>query len=398
MDEDITMANPPNFGIEMAAAFAHALRSLNITGGDNGGAKVKVADPEPFEGNRDAARRLISACEAYMLLQSTRYRHDCVKVLSALSFIRGDAAPWAEVYRDKVVNVDWAGTWEEFKTDFFKSFGYQNEATRAVFEIGKLRQGSKTAEEYTTEFSVWEERTKWNDEALCDAYEKGLNTGLVVAIYNCPTLPQNLQEWKDQARRLDGQWRRLTERRQISRSDQGITGRGMINRDQEGRGRPDPPRFSQNRNTRPNVPGGFRPPFRPPQTPFIGHQPSAPSVIRPRDPDAMDIDLARREGRCFKCGERGHLARNCMSERRERVREVEMFEEVPRNAPSGKGLWRNETRAREVGICKDEPQGTPGGSGSWKGKGRDKDDESELVRSLRERVRELELEAGFQGA
>jgi hypothetical protein len=75
-----------------------------------------------------------------------------------------------------------------------------------------------------------------------------------------------------------------------------------------------------------------------------------------------------------------------------------MFEEVPRNAPSGKGLWRNETRAREVEMCKDEPQGTPGGSGSWKGKGRDKDDESELVRSLKERIRDLELEAGFQGA
>jgi hypothetical protein len=398
MDDDITMANTPNFGIEMAAAFAHALRSLNVTGGDNGGTKVKVADPEPFEGNRDAARRFIGTCEAYMLLQPTRYQDDRVKVLSVLSFIRGDAAPWAEVYRDKVVSAEWTGTWEVFKANFLKSFGYQNEATRAVFEINKLRQGSKTAEEYTTEFAVWEGRTKWNDEALCDAYEKGLNTGLVVAIYNCPTLPQNLQEWKDQARRLDGQWRRLTERRQVSRNDQGIANRGMISREQEGRARPDPPRFGQNRNTRPYAPGGFRPPFRPPHTPLIGHQPSAPSVIRPRDPDAMDIDLARREGRCFKCGERGHLARNCMSERRERVREVEMFEEVPRNAPSGKGLWRNETRVREAEVCKDEPQGTPGGSGSWKGKGRDKDDESELVRSLRERVRELELEAGFQGA
>ncbi len=63
------------------------------------------------------------------------------------------------------------------------------------------------------EFAVWEERTKWNDAALCDAYEKGLNTGLVVTIYNSPTFPQSLQEWKDQARRLDGQWRHLTERR-----------------------------------------------------------------------------------------------------------------------------------------------------------------------------------------
>jgi len=87
-----------------------------------------------------------------------------------------------------------------------------------------------------------------------------------------------------------------------------------------------------------------------------------------------------------------------MSERREQVREVEIFEELPRNAPSGKGLWRDETRTREVEACKDEPQGTPGGSSGWKGKGKDKDGESELVRNLRERVRELELEAGFQGA
>ena len=68
---------------------------------------------------------------------------------------------------------------------------------------------------------------------------------------------------------------------------------------------------------------------------------------------------------------------------------------MPRVARGYGGMRRGLGRLRYARMRR---KATPGGSGSWKGKGRDKDDESELVRSLRERVRELELEAGFQGA
>jgi len=30
-----------------------------------------------------------------------------------------------------------------------------------------------------------------------------------------------------------------------------------------------------------------------------------------RDPNAMDVDQAKREGHCFGCGEIGHINRNC---------------------------------------------------------------------------------------
>ena len=30
-----------------------------------------------------------------------------------------------------------------------------------------------------------------------------------------------------------------------------------------------------------------------------------------RDPNAMDIDQAKKEGRCFGCGEKGHMNRDC---------------------------------------------------------------------------------------
>ena len=39
--------------------------------------------------------------------------------------------------------------------------------------------------------------------------------------------------------------------------------------------------------------------------------------------DPMDIDKMRKEGRCFKCHQKGHLARDCQNRRRE-VREIWM--------------------------------------------------------------------------
>ena len=37
----------------------------------------------------------------------------------------------------------------------------------------------------------------------------------------------------------------------------------------------------------------------------------------------MDIDKMRKEGRCFKCHQKGHLAHDCQNRRRE-VREIWM--------------------------------------------------------------------------
>ena len=39
--------------------------------------------------------------------------------------------------------------------------------------------------------------------------------------------------------------------------------------------------------------------------------------------DPMDIDKMRKEGRCFKCHQKRHLARDCQNRRRE-VREIWM--------------------------------------------------------------------------
>ena len=52
----------------------------------------------------------------------------------------------------------------------------------------------------------------------------------------------------------------------------------------------------------------------------------------------MDVDKARNEGACFKCGEKGHFSRNCPKNKRFNVRALvqEMPEEDKKRL-----LWRN---------------------------------------------------------
>ena len=41
-------------------------------------------------------------------------------------------------------------------------------------------------------------------------------------------------------------------------------------------------------------------------------------VVLRQDPDAMDIDMMKRQGMCFNCGVKGHIVARCPKPRKER--------------------------------------------------------------------------------
>jgi len=41
-------------------------------------------------------------------------------------------------------------------------------------------------------------------------------------------------------------------------------------------------------------------------------------VVLTQDPDAMDIDMMKRQGMCFNCGVKGYIAARCPEPRKER--------------------------------------------------------------------------------
>ena len=93
-------------------------------------------------------------------------------------------------------------------------------------------------------------------------------------------------------------------------------------------------RMHATNTSRPSHPYTPRAPTQaPPTTTTYTAQRQTPTAgpSRPRNPDDMDIDTLRKEGRCFHCKEKGHRASNCPKKAREqkaRAQDIDGLEEM----------------------------------------------------------------------
>ena len=111
------------------------------------------------------------------------------------------------------------------------------------------------------------------DNTLIEFFTTGLKTPLVNQIYGMDTVPDTIEGWYEKASHFENQWQKA----------RAITSRS--NKTER----------TKKKNYRPNV--------------------------RERHPDTMDVDAVQlsredrdkyiKEGRCFNCGNKGHLSREC---------------------------------------------------------------------------------------
>jgi hypothetical protein len=223
----------------------------------------------------------MAACKRVFVLERRTFATDFDKILYTLSFMQeGHASTWADTVTEELFALteeqQKAAPWATFEDRFFKIFGHPDEAQHARNELQTLQQGKKTVEEYVAEFETVAPRTKWDDATLEFFFVEGLNSRVREKLETAENPPVNLEAWKERAGRVDRNWR--------------------IHQDKWKRG-------TEVRKTGASTSSSFVP--RP-----------ATNNPRPRDPNAMDIDQNRREqlmkeGKCFRCEEKGHRSRDC---------------------------------------------------------------------------------------
>src|SRR5258705_5714132 len=86
-------------------------------------------------------------------------------------------------------------------------FSDPDPASTALRRIESMRQGTRTVDEYVTEFRTWQDRSQLNEQALSNYFCAGLNTGVLKAILGFQTVPNTLQLWQDQAMVYDRRMR-----------------------------------------------------------------------------------------------------------------------------------------------------------------------------------------------
>jgi hypothetical protein len=224
----------------------------------------------------------------------------------AFSYIEGPKVrDWTQNFHDtyyKSRTERWDVTWSQFKQALNSQFLDKNEEDMAQEEFERIRQrpGEKAAD-FFTRFETCLNIAKYNKESnfVVKRLERIINPKIIDQIFGSnQKLPRGYDQWKDAIIDIDEMWSRRGESKKA-------WGSGWNN--WFGNGQP-----RQNTSI-------LTPPVRATWSPPQQSQPKTIQTDR-RDGSGttfggtgrpMDLDKARSEGRCFRCGEKGHISKFC---------------------------------------------------------------------------------------
>jgi len=355
--EDVPMFNPPNGQFAIPASVQAQPTPLTETGfGDavlqelmqsrrsqeqlmerlvtaittarpgEGGGKKLAADPQPYDGSPGKLDEFLSDLRLCFLADRKRFDTERSKILYALSYMKeGSAHAWT-VNETKKEDVGGYANWEEFEKTLRGRFQMGNKKVEAQNFLRKLYQKGRMVEEYFDEFEAYHPYSGYNDDALIGILREHLDLNLLNAMYTQNEMPTTYLGWKKLAICKDRQlWeaRDITADRYRERGDRFPRGRGGSGGGNYSAGEHGHVGGSGGGGHAGGGGGGHgagaggghgtggggrggttaeRPGGGGNSTPGITSGMGTP----------MDID--RRQGgigKCFNCGEIGHLHRNC---------------------------------------------------------------------------------------
>ena len=230
----------------------------------------KIRAPSDFNGDRAEASTFFTTCQAYLRLNKDSYPDDESKIIFVLSYMVGGAAgAYKEAVYTHAFAIDPAtsqengfGTWADFVKRFNEAFTPLNPVDNAITLMKALKQ-TGTADDYVAAFRPLAIRSGIAEVAvLSDYFLTGLSKGLVKSIMSVEKLPTDMNAYYTLATRLDLQWRKGQE-----------------------------------------LTKGTAPKKDTTTTP-----PKASNTVRLRKLDNEERARLRKEGRCFRCREQGHVA------------------------------------------------------------------------------------------
>lgn len=247
--------------------------------------EITINRPTPFTGDRSRIRGFLQQCQGYLQLNRRVYTTNEAKIAFILSFLTdGEALKWRETYLSGLVQDDGSFKYPEYHifldlfTNYFKPI---NQTQTANNQLANLKQGKRTVEDYVAEFRLlitmagMTSDTPSDNIHLINYFRRGLNPAIARKIALSDRVPTTISDWADRAIQYDTNYR-LT--------------MAMFGRSSGGRAN-----YEQGR---------------------------AHTSIK--DPYAMDIDAMMtderratlmRQGLCFKCEGKGHLAKECKTKK-----------------------------------------------------------------------------------
>ena len=241
--------------------------------------------PEEFTGDKAKYDEWLVQIKNYMYSAQNILVTGQDQIRFVCSYMTGpNAGAWKQEQLTKRTDSgNW--DWDDFEGELKARFKDTHEQQHAQQKIATMKQGNDSAEKFFTDLSLTRARAGMTSAAfeplIINHLRTALRSDIVMAILATGNEPTTVEGWRTIATKIDN----------------AITA--------------NKPRFDHR-------PPPFKPTPRPtPTPPKVTSTPVNHSAGEP-----MDVDRMRKEGRCFRCQQKGHLSRDCPQKPRMSVREL----------------------------------------------------------------------------
>jgi hypothetical protein len=330
-----TYNEPLDFPDVHMTANATTVQQNNATAITSGG--LLGVSPPIFDGTRSRGTIFWNTLIHYKLLNwnNTAISNPFNRILTALSYMRGQLIDdWVDMqskWLERRVNPAIAGhladtnetLWNEFEAAFLDAWKDSARVTMAEDQLNKLTMKGLDVDVYIATFTRLATAAEFelDSKALVGRFRLGLTKRVHRRILNRENIPKTLEEWKEAARK---------EIVRISEIDNAnFKNRQFIPRDTN---------TYQNNTPKNNTP--------------VPMDVDTTTIPFQKLTDA-DWEKYRKEGHCFRCSEKGHMARHCPKNNKAVIKTVDVPTPTTPTTPTPTANVVKLTKAQQIRALED---------------------------------------------
>jgi hypothetical protein len=252
---------------------------------------VPVANPTPFDGNRNNTDRFLAECKLVFMAKANDFlvnpslatsgADDPKKISFVLSYMKDKTAnSFKLAWLNDPANA--TKTYAEFEAKLKEAFKQYDKSQRARLRLETLSQGRFTTDAYTSTFNEVAADSEFDEVAKVHFYKNGLNPEILRSIEMMDTVPTKLDDIQQKAITFGLKIDKVNSYRQ-------------------------PQRRTENTNNY------YRHPNSGQRYPQRGTRDDPITIDRLQFQRRSDSEIRQMMGKsqCFRCAKTGHIARNC---------------------------------------------------------------------------------------